>query len=206
MKIRFILLFFLLLIAGFGCQKGRIDDNVTTLDGEAENQRISDADIQQEYNADSILGEEVLLYRGEWFDIQYPSSFTTSPIEPVHEIDGVTFVATNEAYFTSPDGDVEFFVFSPQWSGDPETYLAVADNEEFVDEEVQEDSGSIKTWVTLHNIDGAYYRSYVSQRVGVGTGSATHIVFGIKYRDYAVYTAYQEAYERFKDSLIQYAD
>ena len=206
MKFRFTLLFFLLLMAGFGCQKASIDDDAMALDAEMTNERISDVNLQQLYDADSILGEEVLLYRGAWFDIEYPSSFVVSPTEPVYESDGVAFVGTDEAYFTSPDGAVEFFVFSPQWSGDPETYLAVAENEEFVDEEVQEDSGSIKTWVTLHDIDGAYYRSYVSQRVGVGTGSATHVVFGIKYRDYDVYTAYQEAYERFKDSLIQYAD
>jgi len=56
-----------------------------------------------------------LSFRGAWFDITYPAGFQVVPRDapqstPGPEPDGVSFV--------SPDGAVEFYVYSPQWQGE----------------------------------------------------------------------------------------
>ena len=106
-------------------------------------------------------------------------------------------------------------MYSPLWSGKPETYLTIAPTEEVVSEKTEEVKESerpgqfgdrIVRWVTIKAKDGSYYRSFVSIKEQVGTGSDLHYVFGIKYQDNASYEKYREAYVAFKESLQQYAD
>jgi hypothetical protein len=152
------------------------------------------------------------LYRGTWFDVSYPATFTAAPQTPTSTYNRQTTVQTDEATFTSPDGKVEFFVFSPLWSGEPKDYLTVGPREGLVDEKIVENpdngpSGGTKTrWTTIKAEDDSYYRSFVSIQRQVGTGSEVHHVFGIKYRDTAAYEAYKAEYTAFKQSLRQYAD
>lgn len=156
---------------------------------------------------------ETSLYEGTWFDIEYPSEFTANPQPAEDSLNNRA--QTEEATFTSPDGAVEFFVYSPLWSGEPESYLEVKPSEELVDEKEQvlteeenpdQYGDRVIRWVTIEAKDGSYTRSYVSRRAQVDTGSEVHHVFGIKYENQAAYDKYKDAYEAFKDSLIQYAD
>lgn len=62
-----------------------------------------------------------------WFEVKYPSDFTAQ---------GLMVSASGEenqfdgAFFTSPDGEVEFYIFSPQWGGGGEpTDIALRSNE-----------------------------------------------------------------------------
>lgn len=160
------------------------------------------------------------VFRGFYFDIEYPKTFTVKPTSPTTVWNKITYVQTDEAYFTSPDGSVEFFVYSPLWSGDPENYLTITPTEEIVSEKTEtgqalphqlKDSERVIRWVTLKAKDGSYYRSFVSikEQVKDYTGSEwseLHHVFGIKYRDSAAYEQYRGAYVAFKESLQQYAD
>ena len=140
---------------------------------------------------------QVTLYKGTWFDIKYPKEFTPSSI-------------ADEARFLSPDGTVEFFVFSPQWGGNPVDYLTTKASEELVSEKTDTTGADLKKkivrWVTVKAKDGSYYRSFVSIKAQVGTGSDLHYVFGIKYENDAAYQQYRDAYIAFKASLSQYAD
>ncbi len=158
---------------------------------------------------------EVTLYRGSWFDIEYPQNFTAKPNAPTTEYKGNTYVQTDEAYFISPDGTVEFFIYSPLWRGDPKNYLIIAPTEELVSEKIEEKKENELTdqygdkvvrWVTLKAKDSSYYRSFISIKEQVGTGSDLHYVFGIKYQDSAAYEKHKDAYVAFKESLRQYAD
>ena len=45
----------------------------------------------------------VTIYRGSWFDIEYPKNFTARPTGPTTVINGNSFIQTDEAYFESPD-------------------------------------------------------------------------------------------------------
>jgi hypothetical protein len=156
-----------------------------------------------------------LLYRGEWFDIEYPDTFTAQPLAPARELNGGIDVVTDEASFLSPNGSVEFFVYSPMWNGDPKTYLAVAPGEKLIDEKTEE-SGKrpddekapqfTTRYATIQAIDGSFTRSFVSIKEHLNVSSDVHRVFGIKYKTQEDYNKYKAAYLAFKKSLRQYLD
>jgi hypothetical protein len=146
------------------------------------------------------------VYQGNYFSIEYPSNFTASPLGPKESIDNYEFIDTDEATFTSPNGEVEFFVYSPLWGGEPKSYLQQRENEEITTEKESIDdadpiwSKTIK-WVTYTDKEGKYSRSYVSTKT-----ESTDLVFGIKSVNDEAYKKYKAAYLRFKESLTQFAD
>ncbi|MFT5859826.1 MAG: hypothetical protein ACI865_001932 [Flavobacteriaceae bacterium] len=143
-------------------------------------------------------------FNGEWFKINYPFGFTVNPSEPTDVYDDYTFVSTDEASFASPDETVSFFVYSPQWGGDPKNYLYPAPNEKIESDKTtvdEIDPNNIYRWVTFADKDGNYMRSAYSKST-----ESTHLVFGIKYSDQEIYDLYKESYAAFKKSLVQYAD
>ncbi|MFK7787681.1 MAG: hypothetical protein AB8B56_21345, partial [Crocinitomicaceae bacterium] len=106
-------------------------------------------------------------YSATWFQIEYPNDFTPSPTSPTQVYgDDYHFVETEEATFTSPDGTVEFFVFSPQWGGDPKDYLIEQPNEKTVsqsEDKSNDDSFPVSHhWVTYEDKEGKYTRAYHS--------------------------------------------
>ncbi|BAP56619.1 hypothetical protein THII_2322 [Thioploca ingrica] len=148
--------------------------------------------------ADSIKG--LSTYKGAWFDIQYPSNFKVRPsLKSSSSVSGY-----DSAFFTSPDGTVEFYVFSPQWNGDPIEDIAIDPEEEVYETQKQEEKNGKKVcWVTISAKDKAYTRSYMDVE---DTTSNTRLVFGIKYHNQKAYDKYKPAYLKFKGSLKQYAD
>lgn len=156
-----------------------------------------------EEKEDDVL-TELAVYKDSWFEIQYPINFTAYPNEPIDKFENYEFVKTDEAHFLSANGSVEFFVYSPQWGGNPLSYLIKADNEEIENEKTTVDdidSDIVLKWVTIKNKEGKYTRSYYSKQT-----ESTHLVFGIKYKDQTSYDLFKEDYKAFKKSLIQYAD
>ncbi len=152
-------------------------------------------------------------YKGSWFKITHPANF-------VAKAEGA-----DEASFTSPDGLVEFYVYSPQWSGNPVSYLQPLSTEVVESDTSNPDVKSttnsygathhkkITRYVTFAANDGSYKRSFVSVTAGYVTSpdssdysSKTHTVFGIKYRDQSAYDKHLNEYLAFKKSLVQYAD
>jgi len=152
-------------------------------------------------------------FKGAWFKISYPASF-------VSKAEGA-----DEASFTSPDGSVQFYVYSPQWSGNPVSYLQALPTETVESDtstpDITSSTNSYGTtynkkvirYVTLAAKDGSYRRSFVSTTAGYVTtpdsndyASKTHTVFGIKYQNQATYDKYLAQYLAFKKSLVQYAD
>lgn len=147
-------------------------------------------------------------YSGTWFDVQYPSTFTVRPGRAYC----IPEAGCDSAYFSSPDGAIEFYVFSPQWSGDPMLDLAVnSATERQVDEKTAVDSSDpvygprTTRWVTIAAKDGSYTRSYVDI-VDENGGSRVRHAFGIRYKDQATYTKWRDVYLQFKASLVQYSD
>lgn len=145
-------------------------------------------------------------FSGNWFQVEYPKNFTPSPTSPTNSFRDYEFVETDEATFTSPDGTVEFFVFSPQWGGDPIDYIIEQPNEKTVDQSEDkansDDPFAISHhWVTYEDKEGKYTRSYHSQMT-----ESTHQVFGVKYTNRKMYERYKAAYLAFKKSLQQFAD
>ena len=156
--------------------------------------------------ADSEIPIPMSTFSGTWFQVEYPGKFTASPREPIEISGDYEFVSTDEAKFTSPDGTVEFFVFSPQWGGDPVDYLVEGANEKTVaqseDKANSDDPFAVSHhWVTYEDKEGKYTRSYHSLMT-----ESTHHVFGVKYTSKKMYERYKAAYLAFKKSLQQFAD
>lgn len=160
--------------------------------------------LEPEIDAEQDYNSPMDTFNGQWFSIAYPEDFIPHPDLPLDTFDDYEYVVTDEAVFAAPNGDVEFFVFSPQWGGNPESYWDALPNEEIESEKTtvdEIDPNRVYRWVTFKDKKGIYQRSYYSKRT-----ESTHLVFGIKYKDQATYDAFKPAYDAFKNSLQQYAD
>ena len=154
-------------------------------------------------------------YLGSWFKISYPADFIAKPAIA----SGDFRAEKDEATFSSPDGSVEFFVYSPYAYGTT-TYEEPLPTERIVSdtsklENIQPDylSPRLTRWVTFAAKDGSYMRSFVSIKEAMfdqpdpyGHDAQFHHVFGIKYKDQATYDRYLQQYLALKASLVQYAD
>jgi len=138
-------------------------------------------------------------FKGAYFEIQYPQGF-----KPRNSLKSNTFDGQyDSAFFTSADGSVEFYIFSPLWNGKPDDIEANVGTEEIVSE-AHEKNGPVNTRrVTLKAKDGSYLRSFEDTE---NTETNTRKVFGIKFRDRTAYEKYRQHYLTFKKSLRQFSD
>ena len=138
------------------------------------------------------------VFEGAWFQVAYPADFAVVPSLPSTTADGF-----DSAFFKSPDGAVEFYVFAPQWGGEPGDIALDPGREEVVGERIVQRGGRTLTWRTIAARDGSYERAYQITRDPAGPSLS---VVGIKYRDAAALSAYRAAYASFKESLEMWAD
>lgn len=138
-------------------------------------------------------------FKGAWFGIQYPAKFMVRP-----SLRGATSgKGYDSAFFRAPDGSVEFYVYSPQWTGNPTDIAINTKTEKYVDRKVSMQTEKRTTLATIKAKNGSYTRSFVDVD---DMGMNTRLVFGIKYRSQKAYDKYRTDYLRFKKSLAQYAD
>jgi len=145
----------------------------------------------------TLLGQ-TKTFKGAWFDVKYPSSFTVKP-----SLKSTTVQEGYEsAFFVSPDQLVEFYVFSPQWNGNP-TDILLKSSEKLIKTYKTTKGSQMQKWWTISAKDGSFTRSYYQ----VSDDSANTIkVIGIKYKNHQAHNKYKEHYLAFKSSLVQYAD
>ena len=149
----------------------------------------------------SFAGEGVNwpIYKGAWFEIKYPPNFRVQPsLKSKTSLNGY-----DSAFFVSPGQEVEFYVFSPQWSGDPEDIKINPDREALISENFERNDNRNIRMVTVKDKEGNYLRSWIDVQENI---SKTRLVFGIKYRDQSAYNKYKKEYLLFKNSLKQFAD
>lgn len=135
-------------------------------------------------------------YRGAYFEIKYPASYRVRPSQRTEDL-------YDSVFFASPDGAVEFYVFSPIWNGEPKDIEINEARETYVSQKTEENGGIKIRRVTIRARDGSYTRSF-EDRENTNTNNRT--VFGIKYRDQKAYNAHRQAYLNFKKSIKQFAD
>ncbi len=140
-------------------------------------------------------------FRGAYFEVQYPVDFKAAPLE------GAKLRESKGATFTSPDGAMSFYLFSPQWAGEA---LGIAldparETEVSRKSELGKSSGvaGTYTWTTIAAKDKTYTRTYQDFLASDGS---IHWVVGMKYRDDAALQKYKAAYGKFKGSLRQFGD
>ena len=147
---------------------------------------------------------------GAWFKIEYPHGWKVTPLAR----SATSTTGYDSAKFTSPDGRAEFYVFSPQWNGSPQEILIDPKREVLVSHRTDHASrgrigdgsfmiNAVVNWYTVRAKDGSYLRSWADTE---DKGLNVRHVFGIKYRNAAVYKKHQAEYAHFCKSLVQYAD
>ncbi len=139
-----------------------------------------------------------LLYKGAWFEIEYPKSFTVKPSIPASTPD-----LFDSALFISPDKKVKFYVFSPQWSGDATDISLNTKVEIEKDTKTETKNGMKHKWYTYESKDGSKLRSYQETTNEEGT---TKLIIGIEYTGRESYKKYKDEYLKFKKSIKQFAD
>jgi hypothetical protein len=132
------------------------------------------------------------LFGGAGFEVSYPNTFRAVGSQRSPEKNGYESV-----FFTSPDGGVEFYIFSPINKGVPND-IDVKINEKI--SPIQLTSGktvSAKFW-TITAKDNSYTRAY-HESIDSKTGS--NWIVGIKYKSQAAYNKYKNDYLAFKKSF-----
>src|SRR6266568_9420249 len=137
-------------------------------------------------------------YSGAWFDIFYPKSFTPVPLQKSRtSVTGVDSIA-----FVSPSRDVEFYIFSPQWSRHASTLYIDSQHERITSKKISvsdyhggggaHQRGAITdTWLGISALDRSYIRFVHHQRNNV---YHTTLAFGLKCKDMKTYSRYKTDY------------
>lgn len=184
---------FLLFTILLSCEKNEVKSLPNPADSTVQSTTIDTLKIPEKQTP-----TEYSKFSAAWFEIEYPSNFKAeNSLKSYTNSEGF-----DSAVFTAPDGKVQFYVFSPQWSGEP-TDIKVMPGERIFETSEEEKNGNfVKRWTVKAN-DGTYSRSYEETSENV---SHTNQVFGIKYSSDADLEKYRDEYLHFKNSLIQFAD
>lgn len=138
------------------------------------------------------------LFEGAWFQVTHPADFTVRPSLESSSAEGY-----DSAFFDSPDGEVTFYVHSPQWGGEPSD-IAVDPETEVLQDSTSTTEGPVTTTrMTIRALDGSWERSYVTEADERGPSSWT---IGWRYASEAARERYARAFEAFRESLIQFGD
>jgi len=146
--------------------------------------------------------EKWITYKGAWFEIKYPSGFTVKPSgKSTTNVEGYDSV-----YFISPNNNVEFYVFSPQWKGEAKEIEINPNIEKLIDQSTIKEKNKFGQSKTIRMfiakaIDDSYLRAVRDE-----TTDSTRLIFGIKYKNKEMYKKYYNEYIFFKKSLTQFAD
>jgi hypothetical protein len=138
--------------------------------------------------------KEWKVFNGASFKVEYPPEFAARP-----SLKNPTFPDFyTSAFFSSPDGAAEFYVYSFGGEGQA-TDIALDPKKEVVasqsEKDVKKPTKKIR-WVTIKAKDGSYTRSCEDTEFK----DSGRQVFGIKYRDQKAYEKYKADYLRFKKS------
>lgn len=147
---RLVLLFSFIVV--FSCKKtehsdvkSKVDTIETATDSAANDHKASEEKASLTYST----------YKGAWFNIEYPANFKVeNSLKSSTNSEGF-----DSAFFTSPDGKIQFYVFSPQWSGKPED-IKIQENEKMVETKAENKNGIFIDRWTVAAKDGSYFRSY----------------------------------------------
>ncbi len=138
------------------------------------------------------------VFEGAWFEVAYPADFAVRPSLESSSADGF-----DSAFFDSPDGQVTFYVFSPQWGGEP-VDIALDPGTEMMADSTSTTAGPVTTTrVTIRARDGAWERSYVTEEDERGP---TRWTIGWRYSSQEARERYAPAFEAFRESLTQFGD
>lgn len=134
--------------------------------------------------------------QGAWFKVKVPKGFHALP--SVHSL---TATENYDSYFySSPDGKVKFYIYSPQWTGNPNDI--VFPNEKIKVETAENNDGSItRTWTLRPNRQNPFIRTFTERK-----SENSVLITGFYYKDEAAFNEYKDEFEEFNSSVVQFAD
>jgi len=141
-------------------------------------------------------------YAGAWFEILYPQDFKVKPSQK----DRNNPAAYSSVFFTSPDGQVEFYVLSPKYGMEPVDVAWNRNQENKISSSKKNTRGIIFEKTTVNAKDGSYMRLIEDYTDTTGTNIHTRRVFAIKYRDQDMFDKVHKLYKEFKNSLMEKRD
>jgi len=147
---------------------------------------------------DAGQGDACVQYKGAWFEICHPGDFKVIP-----SLASSTAEGYDSARFVSPDRNVSFYVYAPQWGGQATDIAIDPEREVIVADQVSPMPNGHIRWFTIAARDGSYRRSY---RETIEQQGSIRTILGIKYSDADALKRYAPSYERFRKSLRQFAD
>ena len=151
----------------------------------------------------TVISDSLARFNGNFFSIKYPSNFIVQgTYDPIYD-EHYAYFGTDELTVVSENGEVSFFVYSPQWGGEPINYLDPYKNEILFSDKLEEEANEPQN--TSLDYLQRYFRCLFQKYLSLTTDN-TNLVFGFQYKDEATKHLYQEAYMAFKNSLEQYAD
>ncbi|AZI20059.1 hypothetical protein [Chryseobacterium taklimakanense] len=187
--------FFLSFIIIFSCKKNETTDVKSKTDTI---EMMQDSAVNEHKGREEKTVSTYSTYKGAWFDIEYPAIFKVeNSLKSSTSSEGFDSV-----FFTSPDGKVQFYIFSPQWSGKPGD-IKIQENEKMLETKAETQNGIFINRWTVAAKDGSYFRSFEESSEIEGK---INKVFGIKYASKEDLERYREEYLHFKNSLKQFAD
>ncbi|NBY11198.1 MAG: hypothetical protein EBQ77_09415 [Sphingobacteriia bacterium] len=95
-----------------------------------------------------VTSAQTATFKGAWFQIQYPSNFIATGSMKSLTADGF-----DSAVFTSPNKQVEFYVFSPQWEGEAND-IKLQGQEKLSNTKTQISGDTEITWWTITSPNG----------------------------------------------------
>ncbi len=137
-------------------------------------------------------------YSGAWFTVHYPASFRVEP-----SLKSSTSEGYDSAFFHSPDGRVSFYVFAPQWGGNPGDIALDETAERLTATKTSKGDDAVVTWYSIAALDGSYIRSYQQTD---SPDQTSRWIIGVRYATPEDFKAYQSAYDKFKQSLQRFGD
>lgn len=146
----------------------------------------------------SSRAAQVQRFRGAWFEVAVPAGFGVRP-----SLKSATAEGYDSAEFTAPDGSVAFYVYSPQWGGEPTDIALDPARETVVADQREEVKGRTVRFYTIADQRKKYFRAY---RETIEQAGAIRWVTGIRYKNAAAKKRFDPAYRRFVESLRQFAD
>lgn len=97
-----------------GCQKNEVKNTQNSSDSLVINE-VSDTAKTATNSTETKVPATYKKFSGAWFEVEYPETFSAdNSLKSYTNSEGF-----DSAVFTSPDGKVQFYIFSPQWSGEP---------------------------------------------------------------------------------------
>lgn len=138
------------------------------------------------------------VFEGAWFEVAYPADFTVRPSLESSSAEGYDSV-----FFDSPDGEVSFYVHSPQWGGEPGDIALDPATETVADSTATTEGPVTTTRITIRALDGSWERSYVTEADERGPSRWT---IGWRYASEEARERYAPAFAAFRESLTQFGD